>query len=392
MLLFICLASGLTYAEGEVDVEHVILFVYDAFRYDYLAMYDLPNIESLVKEGVYYANARGVFPSTTTANQTSLVTGAYPNVTGIPNNCKYDKNQDRIIGHLRDVKVPTLSEVLKKADKKTVVLSHFMLENRQEEAYLDRSVYQFKKAIDNYNPDLIVYYDVRTDSYGHKYGPYSQKMKELLISIDNELGEMISFLEEKGIKEKTAIIIASDHGMTENTQPGVIVTDPIHQIEKAGFKIAANNAEIEDDTDIVLYQSGCSCLYLREGQVNEERYQSLLNILLKIPHLDVYTEKEIRALNADPEALGDIILVPHKGYSILAGNGGGIHGRPEEGQITLILSGAGVKKGIVKGEAEIIDVAPTIMELLNIEIPESVQGKILKGALKEKGIDWNGYF
>ncbi len=43
----------------------VVLFMLDGFRPDYLAMYDLPVIESLVKTGVYYAEAKGVFPSTT---------------------------------------------------------------------------------------------------------------------------------------------------------------------------------------------------------------------------------------------------------------------------------------------------------------------------------------
>jgi len=46
------------------------------------------------------------------------------------------------------------------------------------------------------------------------------------------------------------------------------------------------------------------------------------------------------------------------GYSIVAGGGGGIHGRPEEDQITLILAGVGVQQGLVGGEARIIDVVP----------------------------------
>lgn len=80
------------------------------------------------------------------------------------------------------------------------------------------------------------------------------------------------------------------------------------------------------------------------------------------------------------------------GYSIVAGGGGGIHGRLEEDQITLILAGVGVQQGLVGGEARIIDVVPTILELLNVEIPETVQRKILKGCLEREPISWGSYF
>src|SRR5690554_6005902 len=97
---------------AERGVEHVILFIFDSFRPDYLAMYDLPNLRQLVYEGVYYGNARGVMPSTTTTNHTSILTGAYPNHTGIPNNAQYNRETDQIVAPLRDIQVPTLPEIL----------------------------------------------------------------------------------------------------------------------------------------------------------------------------------------------------------------------------------------------------------------------------------------
>ncbi len=43
----------------------------------------------------------------------------------------------------------------------------------------------------------------------------------------------------------------------------------------------------------------------------------------------------------------------------------------------LILSGLGVKKGVEIGSAKIVDVAPTILYLLNVPIPENMDGKVL---------------
>jgi len=376
---------------GKKSPEHVIVFVLDGFRPDYLAMYNLPTLESLVEEGVYYANAKGVFPSTSTVNHTSLVTGAYPDVTGIPNNAKHDRELDQIVSSLRNIQVPTISEILKQAGKTTVVLAHYMLKNRGEVVFLEKGVYQFKQAISNYQPDLLVYYEADSDTYGHKYGPYSERMREKLVAIDRELGEMLAYLEEMELREKTAIIVVSDHGMSENTQPGV-APELDDLLEGSGFKVASSNREIKKDTDIVLLRAGCRFLYFREGQIDEQNYKKLMTVLAKIPHVDIYTAKELRKLHVDPEDLGDIVLVPHKGYSIVGGGGGGIHGRPEEEQITLILAGVGVQQGLVGGEARIIDVVPTILELLNVEIPETIQGKVLKRALEREPIGWGSYF
>jgi predicted AlkP superfamily pyrophosphatase or phosphodiesterase len=376
----------------EVEMpEHVVVFALDGFRPDYLAMYQLPTLEGLVENGVFYAKATGIFPSTTTTNHTSLVTGAYPAATGIPNNAKYDRDLDRIVSPLRDVKVPVISEILKEQGKTTVVLSHFMLQNRGEEAYLEKGVDSFKQAFKQYNPDLLVYYEVESDSFGHKYGPYSKMMKKKLEEIDAEIGEMIAFLKEEGIKEKTAIIVVSDHGMSENVEPGVALGFD-DRLEKAGFKLAFSNEEISEETDIVIIPSGCAFLYLRNGRIDEEEYNKLMAILKTIPHIDIYTEAEMKELHVDPEGLGDIVLVPHEGYSIFGGSGGGIHGRPEESQITLILSGTGIEKGAIKGNASIIDVTPTILELLGLEIPETVQGEVLKGAIIQQPIDWSTHF
>ena len=390
LILIFCLVilfGSLIIAETEEEArkkspEHIIVFVLDGFRPDYLAMYNLPTLESLVEEGVYYANAKGVFPSVSAVNHASLVTGAYPDVTGIPNNAKYDRELDQIVSPLRNIQVPTISEILKQAGKTTVVLAHYMLKNRGEVAFLEKGVYQFKQAISNYQPDLLVYFEVDSDTYGHEYGPYSKRMREKLVAIDRELGEMLAYLKEMELREKTAIIVVSDHGMSEHTQPGV-VPELDDLLEGSGFKIASSNREIKEDTDIILLQAGCTFLYFREGQIDEQDYKK---------HIDIYTEKELRKLHVDPEDLGDIVLVPHKGYSVVGGGGGGIHGRPEEEQITLILAGAGVQQGLVEGEARIIDVVPTILELLNVEIPETIQGKVLKRALERELIDWGSYF
>src|SRR5690606_15188284 len=92
---------------------HIVMLMLDAFRPDYLTLYDPPNLKRLMREGTWVAEARSVFPSTTTTNQTSFVTGAFPGSTGIPNNARYDRESDRILRPLRDNRCPTIAEILR---------------------------------------------------------------------------------------------------------------------------------------------------------------------------------------------------------------------------------------------------------------------------------------
>jgi predicted AlkP superfamily phosphohydrolase/phosphomutase len=48
----------------------------------------------------------------------------------------------------------------------------------------------------------------------------------------------------------------------------------------------------------------------------------------------------------------------------------------------MIFYGNGIKKGVSKKRYEIIDIAPTIANLLKIEVPNASTGKIIDEALK----------
>ena len=50
--------------------------------------------------------------------------------------------------------------------------------------------------------------------------------------------------------------------------------------------------------------------------------------------------------------------------------------------IPIIFFGKGIKKGISKKKYEIIDIAPTISNLLQIEFPNGSTGKIIDEVLK----------
>ncbi len=364
--------------------DRVVLIILDSFSPHYMAMYDLPNLRKLTDDGVWYARAQGVFPSTTTANHTSILTGAYPNKTGIPNNSRYDRALDRYRSPLRDIQVPTLPEILAEHNLVTVELAHFLLEGRQAISYKEHGPASFIKALESHDPDLMIYLDMDVDTQGHRRGPYN--MQEVLSKTDADIGAIMDYLAKQDKLEGTTFIVASDHGMIENSLPEA-APKLLDVIKRAGFSVATKNDQIAPDTDLVAITAGCIFLYIREGRLDQGRYEQLLSMLKDIPNTDTFTKDELIAKHADPYALGDIVVAPRPGYVLTSGNGGGIHGVPETQHTTLLLSGAGIHSGYVHGRANTVDIAPTILHLLGIEVPKHMDGEVLKLALSSS-LDW----
>lgn len=387
-LVFANPLTNRAHAKNQRLADHVILIILDGFSPDYLTMYDLPNLRSLANEGVLFTRAKGIFPSNTTANHTSILTGAYPNRTGIPNNTMYDRESDRLYGGLRNIQVPTLPEILDSEGMVTVEQAHFLLDGRKAISYA-HGVDNFKKAMDAHKPDLLIYLEMDTDTQGHRRGPYN--MKETLLKVDSDIGEMLQYLEESGIRDKTAVMIASDHGMIESSLPGM-APHLLDYLEDAGFSIATTDRGIKKNTDIVAITAGSLFLYFREGRIDETKYNTIMSILEAIPNVDILTETELQAMHTDPYTLGDIVVAPRPGYVLTTGSGGGMHGVPETQHTTLILSGAGIREGQVQGRANTVDIAPTILHLLGLNIPDTMDGEVLKGAIRPPKINWGSIF
>lgn len=362
---------------------HIVMLMLDAFRPDYLTLYDPPNLKRLMREGTWVAEARSVFPSTTTTNQTSFVTGAFPGSTGIPNNARYDRESDRILRPLRDNRCPTIAEILRDNGWTAASVNHFMLENRGADPYIRGSMEDVIGlfAGEGDPPGLVVYYHSHTDSVGHAFGPFSPEMREAVLAIDEDIGRLIDVLHAKGLADRTVVVVASDHGMVPND--GRPVDPPLEELAaRLGLKVALSDEEIDADTELVALFFGCAFLYWREGKRTPEREHEVVEALSRARGLRVLRAEDIRALRADPERLGDIVLVPEEGWMIRKGSGtGGYHGPPFAGHSTMLFWGAGVRRGHVLHRASITDIVPTLLALAGVEVPPSVDGQVLTGVM-----------
>lgn len=362
--------------------EYAIIIVLDGFRNDYIDLYDTPTLRQLAGEGVRYEQANGVFPSNSTVNQTSLVTGAYPKTTGIPNNSRFDRATDRILSPLRDNRATTIAQVFQGSGLRTASVGHYMLEHHVHSytRNLGQGLLWLRGELP---PHLFVYLNLEIDSSGHASSPFSPQTRQAVEQADREVRALIDTLKSQRIYEQSIVVVVSDHGMSPSGGQSI---DPNleYQLWAGGFTVAKTEQEIIDRTDIVQIQHGSAFLYLRNGRFDSEREKFLLEHLRQIEGVEVLSRDALKQLGTDPELVGDLVVVPQDGYTLYPGSGStGIHGRPQEQQITLIMAGAGIRKGVVLKEAEIIDVVPTLLHLFGLDIPKTVDGRVLTEALED---------
>jgi len=363
------------------------MLMLDGFRPDYLTIYAPPNLQRLVREGTWVAEARSVFPSTTTTNQTSFVTGSLPASTGIPNNARYDRSADRILKKLRDNRCPTIAEVLQGRGWTTVTVNHFMLEGRGVDQYLQGDIDTVIGLFESEPPGLAVYYHTHTDSVGHSSGPFSPEMREAVLAIDDGIGRLLSKIEAKGLADRTILLVASDHGMVPN-DGAPAKPDWEQVIRDLSLRIAFDEAQIQPDTELVCLHFGSAFLYWREGMRTPEREAEVLAALRKMDGVDVLLADDLVALGADPDRLGDIVVVPKEGRLLRKGSGrGGFHGPPFAGRSTMLFWGSGVRRGYVTHRARIVDIVPTLLAWAGIEIPASVDGVVLADIFEAQPVD-----
>ena len=68
-------------------------------------------------------------------------------------------------------------------------------------------------AYDEYS--LILLYFYNPDWFGHVYGPESDEVRDVIETIDGDIGYFMQGLEDGNLIDKTDIILLSDHGMAE---------------------------------------------------------------------------------------------------------------------------------------------------------------------------------
>lgn len=233
----------------------------------------------------------------------------------------------------------------------------------------------------------------------HAAGPGSPKALAALKSSDDQLAQVLAELDRRGVRDKTDVFIVSDHGFS-TVNESVNVT---RRLRDAGFSARSQFTSPPAQGDILVVGGGGSVLFYVIGHspetsrklvrfLQEQEFAGV--VLTREPMEGTFTLAEAKINSPAPP---DVVLSlrwsaekSNTGAPGLTGCEGGR--RPGEGSHaslsrfdlhnTLVASGPDLKKSfndtLPSGNT---DLAPTILWLLGVKPPQSMDGRVLSEAL-----------
>ncbi len=422
----------------------ILLVVWDGLRPDLVSVEHTPFLARMAARGVTCRASHAVWPSATRINAGSLSTGSYPAKHGLVDNDLYvpaldavhpiscadsralQQMADREAGPL--LTAPTLGEILAAAGRSMVsggsgspgttyltnptvsgpivnwavawpemlqesLVGRYsgMLDDASSSVERNRFVIGALRdiMIPAHQPDMVTLWLTEPDHAQHFYGLLSDEACEMLRHVDAEIEALYTHL--AATEQDLTCLMLSDHGFDTIGQQADVKTELIAAGLKAG----------PDSDDIMC--AGCS-LYVRER--SPELVSRVAEWLLAQPWIgSVFVADDLAdtCLGALPQSAvggghrrsGEIMYsyrwtdepsqegVPGTvyGWKGLAATHGSTS--PYTLHNTLIAWGAGIKQEVVSDvPCGIVDVAPTVLHLLGIPAPASMDGRVLHEILE----------
>lgn len=427
--------------------QHVILITIDGFpaRFWHDESLPLPNLRRLAREGAVAEAMTVSNPSITWINHTTLVTGVTPRRHGVLYNgllVRGGPDQPPKIEPWADksrmVLAPTIYDLAYRAGLTTAEvdwvavtrpgtihwsfgevpvvdgkveqemiaagllreeqLGWFHGRNRKNMTWHDDTWTRAASFIfEKHHPNLLLFHLLNTDSIQHQYGPGSAAAYTALAYADRQVGDLLRVVQQSGIAERTTIIVASDHGFKKVAK----VIYPNVLLRQDGL-LTADGSKVARCDVVAMAEGGLAFVYV----TNPARKAELLPALKKRfaaaegiarvldghdgPTLGMPTPEE------NP-AMGDLILYAKDDYAFKADASGdapvaiskgylGTHGYPAsdpELDGIFIAHGNGIKSGVAMPRITNLDVAPTIAQILGLQVPNA-EGRVLTQILDRK--------
>ena len=197
--------------------------------------------------------------------------------------------------------------------------------------------------------------------------------------LDSCVERVVQAIREAGLSDRTTLIVVSDHGFKGYTR----------QIRPAVALLAAGPA----DKVYVLPEGGTAYVYLDKSQAAElvpKTIQTLKGVegIDRIIAPDGFAVVGLAQPDQDPQMF-QLLLTAKDGYAFSGATGGpvtaatpqqaGGHGylsSDPEMDVVFIATGRGVRAGSNPGRISVIDIAPTIANLLGVKLP-TAKGKLI---------------
>ena len=423
---------------------HVVMVSIDGWAGYYLKDRSLstPHIDSLRKRGVW-GQGRSIFPSMTWPTHTSMVTGTHPRKHGIVGNTYLNRKRRVIVRAWEEnketsIKGPTLYDVAKRAGLTTAAVlwpqsrsaknldfnipevyeaDHFQSYVKpalrkelkaanipfdkvaeysvKEELPLDALARDIAvHLIKRHQPRLLMVHFTAFDTWQHHFGPRSPQGRWALQITDLFIGDLLRALKLKGLEKRTAIVITADHGfLAVRTR-----VDINRALFKAGLVKNPLHPDLKEEKVWAVQNGHMAHIYLLDKKL-KSLGSNVRQVLRNLPGLERIIEpSDYNGLGlARPDRdsqVGDLIALarPEVFFAsnadgkvkVMAAKYKGMHGYPSKNRqmwIGFVAAGPGIARKTEPLRVNLIDVAPTVLSILGLKPPGSMDGRVVRAVL-----------
>ena len=379
------------------DDVYVIMLSMDGFRWDYADRVPTPNLDFIAANGVKAEYVIPAFPSNTFPNHYTMATGLYPDNHGIVMNNFYCPELDRtyrmrdreavedgafyggepvwVTAEKQGITSASYFWVGSEAPIQGIQPTYWKIYNNTDPfiARIDTVAYWLQLPEEE-RPQLITFYFNEPDSQGHRSGPESTEIDELVMELDGLVGYLLETISALPIADKVNLIITSDHGMTERSTE--------RYIDLSKF--------IDRDWLRWVFGGNPTMLWgAREGMID-----TIYNSLKDVEHMHIWKTGELpERLNYgnNPRTL-DLVVMADSTWNIgwgepqerfYSGGGHGWDNQKKDMHTIFYAIGPAFKTNYTQPPFELVDLYPLITHIMNLQ-PAEVDGKLerVKGMLK----------
>ncbi len=228
--LLLALATAAMWSAGAVAetprvAEHVIIIGVDGLSSDGVLKADTPNLRQMMAHGAWSLNARGVRPTTSSANWASILNGAGPEQHGVTSNewrvgeFNYPAS---VVGSGNFY--PSIFQVItdQKPEWEVGSIYHWRgFGNLYDNRFVDRDAHGETEDetatlaadyIRSKRPQFLFVHFDNVDHAGHADGHGTPHYYEAVATADRLIGRIRQAVDEAGIADRTVILVTSDHG------------------------------------------------------------------------------------------------------------------------------------------------------------------------------------
>ena len=398
----------------------------------------VPNLRRLAAAGAMAAGMRPVNPTVTWPNHTSMVTGVHParhgvlfngilvREPGVPPRIEPWRDKKEMVlaptvydaAHARGLttaqvdwvailNAPTITwEFPERPDPKGVVARELVqggvISQADVEAFAKGNIlwrdHIWTEAavhiIRRHRPNLLLFHLLNLDSTQHRYGPRTPAAMSAMAHLDTQVGRIVQAVADAGLTPRTTVFVVSDHGFKLVKRQ----IRPNAAFRQAGL-ITVEQDKIAKTQVYSVPEGGTALVYVTvpdpDGALLERAKKALEGGegIERIVEPGEYGRFGLPQPSDNPQ-MGALFLVARDGYSFTAdpnepvvvntsptslGAHGYVATEPDLRSM-FIASGRGIRPVARVDDVDAIDLAPTIAELLNVQLT-SVDGKVLRQIL-----------